>query len=139
MHQGVTEATRAFYFTLPFVCSVKLSRLQIMKASLFAEDDDDSDMFHDHAAMKVSMDVSSPRLVLPAAQGRPSGMKRSLPHTMFLISLLTGFSKNGGDVIKLLSLCSRRSPSGSIHLGPLSAVRLSPPSPSSITAVSSQR
>uniref|UniRef100_A0A3P8REV4 Nuclear pore complex protein Nup98-Nup96 n=1 Tax=Astatotilapia calliptera TaxID=8154 RepID=A0A3P8REV4_ASTCA len=46
--------------------------LQIMKASLFAEDDDDSDMFHDHAAMKVSTDVSSPRLVLPAAQGRPS-------------------------------------------------------------------
>lgn len=46
--------------------------LQIMKASLFAEDDDDTDMFHDHAAMKVSTDVSSPRLVLPAAQGRPS-------------------------------------------------------------------
>uniref|UniRef100_A0A3B4HCN2 Nuclear pore complex protein Nup98-Nup96 n=1 Tax=Pundamilia nyererei TaxID=303518 RepID=A0A3B4HCN2_9CICH len=39
------------------------------------QDDDDTDMFHDHAAMKVSTDVSSPRLVLPAAQGRPSGMK----------------------------------------------------------------
>lgn len=49
-----------------------------MKASLFAEDDDDTDMFHDHAAMKVSTDVSSPRLVLPATQGRPSGMKRPL-------------------------------------------------------------
>lgn len=69
MHQGVTEATRAFYFTLPFVCSVKLSRLQIMKASLFAEDDDDSDMFHDHAAMKVSTDVSSPR---PAGRSGPT-------------------------------------------------------------------
>ncbi|XP_029957299.1 nuclear pore complex protein Nup98-Nup96 isoform X2 [Salarias fasciatus] len=40
--------------------------LQIMKASLFAEDDDDGDMFDQ---TKLSVDVSSPRLVLP---GRPS-------------------------------------------------------------------
>lgn len=58
-----------------------------MKASLFAEDDDDTDMFHDHAAMKVSTDVSSPRLVLPAAQGRPSGMKRPLAPSQFEASV----------------------------------------------------
>ncbi|XP_008302614.1 nuclear pore complex protein Nup98-Nup96 isoform X4 [Stegastes partitus] len=46
--------------------------LQIMKASLFAEDEDDGDMFQDQGAMKVSADVSSPRLVLPGAHGRPS-------------------------------------------------------------------
>ncbi|XP_029303435.1 nuclear pore complex protein Nup98-Nup96 isoform X3 [Cottoperca gobio] len=44
--------------------------LQIMKASLFAEDEED--MFQDQAAMKVTSDVSSPRLVLPGAQSRPS-------------------------------------------------------------------
>ncbi|XP_030603052.1 nuclear pore complex protein Nup98-Nup96 isoform X2 [Archocentrus centrarchus] len=44
--------------------------LQIMKASLF--DEDESDMFHDQGAMKVSTDIASPRLVLPGAQGRPS-------------------------------------------------------------------
>ncbi|XP_044227526.1 nuclear pore complex protein Nup98-Nup96 isoform X2 [Thunnus albacares] len=46
--------------------------LQIMKASLFAEDEEESDMFHDHGAMKVPADVSSPRLILPGAQSRPS-------------------------------------------------------------------
>ncbi|XP_074466676.1 nuclear pore complex protein Nup98-Nup96 isoform X2 [Sebastes fasciatus] len=46
--------------------------LQIMKASLFAEDEEESDMFQDQGAMKVSADVSSPRLVLPGAQSRPS-------------------------------------------------------------------
>uniref|UniRef100_UPI0037E718FF nuclear pore complex protein Nup98-Nup96 isoform X2 n=1 Tax=Semicossyphus pulcher TaxID=241346 RepID=UPI0037E718FF len=46
--------------------------LQIMKASLFAEDEEESDMFQDHRAMKVSTDVSSPRIVLPGSQSRPS-------------------------------------------------------------------
>lgn len=41
--------------------------LQVMKASLFADDEDDGDMFSDQ--MKLPADVSSPRLVLP---GRPS-------------------------------------------------------------------
>ncbi|CAN9501252.1 unnamed protein product [Ophioblennius macclurei] len=41
--------------------------LQIMKASLFAEDEDDGDMFSDQT--KMSVDVSSPRLV---QLGRPS-------------------------------------------------------------------
>jgi len=45
-----------------------------MKASLFAEEDDEGDMFQDQGAMKAP-DVSSPRLVLPGAQGRPSGTK----------------------------------------------------------------
>ncbi|XP_054610233.1 nuclear pore complex protein Nup98-Nup96 isoform X3 [Dunckerocampus dactyliophorus] len=44
--------------------------LQIMKASLFAEDEEESDLFHDQ--MKMSSDFSSPRLVLPGAQSRPS-------------------------------------------------------------------
>ncbi|XP_068587741.1 nuclear pore complex protein Nup98-Nup96 [Cebidichthys violaceus] len=44
--------------------------LQIMKASLFAEDEEESDMFQDQRAMKV--DVSSPRLVVPGTQSRPS-------------------------------------------------------------------
>lgn len=52
---------------------------QIMKASLFAEDEEESDMFQDHGAVKVSADVSSPRLVLPGAQSRPSGRKLKLP------------------------------------------------------------
>ncbi|XP_033491350.2 nuclear pore complex protein Nup98-Nup96 isoform X1 [Epinephelus lanceolatus] len=43
--------------------------LQIMKASLFAEDEEEGDMFQDQGAMK---DVWSPRLVLPGAQTRPS-------------------------------------------------------------------
>ncbi|XP_041863790.1 nuclear pore complex protein Nup98-Nup96 [Melanotaenia boesemani] len=45
--------------------------LQIMKASLFAEDEDEGDMFQDQGAKKVA-DVSSPRLVLPGALGRLS-------------------------------------------------------------------
>ncbi|XP_035480315.2 nuclear pore complex protein Nup98-Nup96 isoform X3 [Scophthalmus maximus] len=44
--------------------------LQIMKASLFAEDEEESDMFVDRGVMKV--DVSSPRLVLTGAQSRTS-------------------------------------------------------------------
>uniref|UniRef100_A0A8C2Z3Q0 Nuclear pore complex protein Nup98-Nup96 n=1 Tax=Cyclopterus lumpus TaxID=8103 RepID=A0A8C2Z3Q0_CYCLU len=44
--------------------------LQIMKASLFAEDEEESDMIQDQRVMKV--DVSSPRIVVPGAQSRPS-------------------------------------------------------------------
>lgn len=47
--------------------------VKIMKASLFAGDEEDSDPFQGPGAMKVSADVSSPRVVLPGAQGRPSG------------------------------------------------------------------
>ncbi|KAM9331933.1 nuclear pore complex protein Nup98-Nup96 isoform 2-T2 [Pholidichthys leucotaenia] len=48
--------------------------LQIMKASLFLEDDvDDGDVFQDYRNMKVPTDVSSPRLLIQSAQGRPSG------------------------------------------------------------------
>ncbi|XP_017296751.1 nuclear pore complex protein Nup98-Nup96 isoform X2 [Kryptolebias marmoratus] len=45
--------------------------LQIMKASLFTEEEEEADMFHRHGAAKGS-DVSSPHLVLPGAQSRPS-------------------------------------------------------------------
>lgn len=57
---------------------------QIMKASLFAEDEEESDIFQDHSVMKVS-DVSSPRFMFPGAQGRPSG-RNTL--TVFLSSLI---------------------------------------------------
>lgn len=46
--------------------------LQIMKASLFAEDEEESEMFQDHGAMKVAPDVSSPRIILPGTQSRSS-------------------------------------------------------------------
>uniref|UniRef100_A0A674BN26 Nuclear pore complex protein Nup98-Nup96 n=1 Tax=Salmo trutta TaxID=8032 RepID=A0A674BN26_SALTR len=45
--------------------------LQIMKASLFAEDDD-GDMFLEQGGMKSSLDRASPRILLPGTQGRPS-------------------------------------------------------------------
>lgn len=44
-----------------------------MKASLFAEDEEEDDMFQDPVGMKVSTDISSPRLIVPGAQSRPSG------------------------------------------------------------------
>ncbi|KAM9498566.1 nuclear pore complex protein Nup98-Nup96-like isoform 7-T11 [Salvelinus alpinus] len=45
--------------------------LQIMKASLFAEDDD-GDMFQEQGGMTSSLDVASPHIHLPGTQGRPS-------------------------------------------------------------------
>lgn len=55
-----------------------------MKASLFVDDEEESEMFQDHAPMKVSTDVSSPRIVLPGSQGRPSG-KKLHTHSLTLI------------------------------------------------------
>ncbi|KAG7224710.1 hypothetical protein INR49_030040 [Caranx melampygus] len=46
----------------------------IMKASLFAEDEEEGDMFQDQGLMKVSAEVSSPRLVLPGAQKTSGGL-----------------------------------------------------------------
>uniref|UniRef100_A0A3P9KS24 Nuclear pore complex protein Nup98-Nup96 n=1 Tax=Oryzias latipes TaxID=8090 RepID=A0A3P9KS24_ORYLA len=46
--------------------------LQIMKASLFAEDEDEGDLFQHQGGMKVSADISSPRLAMPASLSRPS-------------------------------------------------------------------
>ncbi|KAM9348606.1 nuclear pore complex protein Nup98-Nup96 [Symphorus nematophorus] len=64
--------------------------LQIMKASLFAEDEEESEMFQDHAAMKTTTDVSSPRIVLPGAQSRPSvGGLLQARFTSGLLSQLT--------------------------------------------------
>ncbi|XP_072230778.1 nuclear pore complex protein Nup98-Nup96 isoform X2 [Leuresthes tenuis] len=57
--------------------------LQIMKASLFAEEDDEGDVF-------PAPDVSSPRLVLPGAQGRPSA--GGLLQARFTSGLLSQFS-----------------------------------------------
>uniref|UniRef100_A0A7N8Y0C4 Nuclear pore complex protein Nup98-Nup96 n=1 Tax=Mastacembelus armatus TaxID=205130 RepID=A0A7N8Y0C4_9TELE len=64
--------------------------LQIMKASLFAEDEDEGDLFQDQGVMKVSTDVSSPRFVLPGAQGRSS--MGGLLQTRFTSGLLSQFS-----------------------------------------------
>jgi len=41
-----------------------------MKASLFAEDDDEGDMFQEQG---LTSEVSSPRRVVPRVQTRPSG------------------------------------------------------------------
>uniref|UniRef100_A0A3Q3NAH8 Nuclear pore complex protein Nup98-Nup96 n=1 Tax=Mastacembelus armatus TaxID=205130 RepID=A0A3Q3NAH8_9TELE len=60
--------------------------LQIMKASLFAEDEDEGDLFQDQGVMKVSTDVSSPRFVLPGAQ------VGGLLQTRFTSGLLSQFS-----------------------------------------------
>lgn len=51
-----------------------------MKASLFAEDEEEKDMFQDYGATKLS----SPRLIFPGSQCRPSGRK---PFTMCLCFL----------------------------------------------------
>lgn len=52
-----------------------------MKASLFAEDEEDKDLFQDYGAIKLSSDVSSPRLIFPGSQSRLSGGK---PLTVYL-------------------------------------------------------
>lgn len=46
-----------------------------MKASLFADDEEDKEMFQDHGTMKVSSDVSSPRLIFPGSQSQPHGRR----------------------------------------------------------------
>lgn len=50
-----------------------------MKASLFAEDEDEGDLFQHQGGMKVSADISSPRLAMPASLGRPSGKSYTPP------------------------------------------------------------
>ncbi|XP_051793901.1 nuclear pore complex protein Nup98-Nup96 isoform X2 [Acanthochromis polyacanthus] len=96
--------------------------LQIMKASLFAEDEDDSDMFQDQAAMKVSADVSSPRLVLPGAHGRPS--VGGLLQARFTSGLLSQLSDSPCPPLPL----SRASPS---VIEPARSLQWAGPGPSS--------
>uniref|UniRef100_A0A672YDY9 Nuclear pore complex protein Nup98-Nup96 n=1 Tax=Sphaeramia orbicularis TaxID=375764 RepID=A0A672YDY9_9TELE len=63
--------------------------LQIMKASLFAEDEEEcGDLFHDHGAMKMSTDISSPRIVLPGAPSRTPGGLLQARFTSGLLSQL---------------------------------------------------
>ncbi|CAF97362.1 unnamed protein product, partial [Tetraodon nigroviridis] len=64
--------------------------LQIMKASLFADDEEDKEMFQDHGTMKVSGDVSSPRLIFPGSQSRPH--VGGLLQTRFTSGLLSQLS-----------------------------------------------
>lgn len=69
---------------------------QIMKASLFAEDEEESDMFQDHG-VKVSADVSSPRLITPGVQSRPSGSNAQLlfpPPSLPSLSLILFLSSS---------------------------------------------
>uniref|UniRef100_H3CQG4 Nuclear pore complex protein Nup98-Nup96 n=1 Tax=Tetraodon nigroviridis TaxID=99883 RepID=H3CQG4_TETNG len=67
--------------------------LQIMKASLFADDEEDKEMFQDHGTMKVSGDVSSPRLIFPGSQSRPHvSAVGGLLQTRFTSGLLSQLS-----------------------------------------------
>ncbi|KAM3600735.1 uncharacterized protein V6R79_001514 [Siganus canaliculatus] len=107
--------------------------LQIMKASLFAEDEEESDMFQDHGMMKVSTDVSSPRLVLPGAQGRPS--VGGLLQARFTSGLLSQLSESPRASLHPPSL-SRASPAAIESPRPLhwagpspSSFMLPPPAP----------
>nr|XP_020488921.1 nuclear pore complex protein Nup98-Nup96 isoform X2 [Labrus bergylta] len=85
--------------------------LQIMKASLFAEDEDGDDMFPDHTAMKVSKvsDISSPRLVVPGTQSRPS--VGGLLQARFTSGLLSQMSDSSPRPPLLPPSLSRASPS----------------------------
>ncbi|XP_067113030.1 nuclear pore complex protein Nup98-Nup96 isoform X1 [Osmerus mordax] len=68
--------------------------LQIMKASLFAEDDD-GDLFHEQAGRKSA--VESPRILLPGAQGRPSiGGLLQTRFSTSLFSQLPDLAPGGG-------------------------------------------
>jgi len=65
--------------------------LQIMKASLFAEEEEE-DMLEDQRVTKV--DVSSPRIVVPGTPSRPSGTK-PLPTSCFNQCLALGRLSGG--------------------------------------------
>lgn len=52
--------------------NVDLFSIQIMKASLFAEDDE-CDLFQEHGSSKLIQDVASPKVLLSGA-GRQSSM-----------------------------------------------------------------
>ncbi|XP_014858981.1 PREDICTED: nuclear pore complex protein Nup98-Nup96 [Poecilia mexicana] len=69
---ALTDHESAACSHIPSTLGINPHTLQIMKASLFTEDEEDGDMFQPHRATKASTDVSSPRLVLPGSQGRPS-------------------------------------------------------------------
>lgn len=61
-----------------------------MKASLFADDEEDKEMFQDHGAIKVSGDLASPRLVFPGSQSRPHGRRLIAFIYLFSLSLVCG-------------------------------------------------
>uniref|UniRef100_A0A7N6BCQ7 Nuclear pore complex protein Nup98-Nup96 n=1 Tax=Anabas testudineus TaxID=64144 RepID=A0A7N6BCQ7_ANATE len=105
--------------------------LQIMKASLFAEDDEESDMFHDQGVMKVATDVSSPRIVLPGTQGHNKNVCPSavggLLQTRFTSGLLSQLSDSPRAPLPPPSL-SRASPAA---VEPPRSIQWAPPGPSS--------
>ncbi|XP_019903834.2 nuclear pore complex protein Nup98-Nup96 isoform X2 [Esox lucius] len=71
--------------------------LQIMKASLFAEDDD-GDMFQEQGGKKSYVSEASPRILLPGMQGRPSigGLLQTRFSGASLFSQLPEVSFGGG-------------------------------------------
>ncbi|KAJ7996062.1 hypothetical protein DPEC_G00233180 [Dallia pectoralis] len=83
--------------------------LQIMKASLFAEDDD-GDMFQEQGGLKSSVGEASPRILLPGMQGRPTsagllqtrfsgaGLFSQLPEVSFGCSIPNRLSVSRGAV-----------------------------------------
>lgn len=72
-------------------------------------------MFQDHGAMKVSADVSSPRIVTPGAQGRPSGRKHRPPSSSvsssFSFSVSSSVSSVSFSVSSVSSVSSSSLPS----------------------------
>uniref|UniRef100_A0A8P4GAP3 Nuclear pore complex protein Nup98-Nup96 n=1 Tax=Dicentrarchus labrax TaxID=13489 RepID=A0A8P4GAP3_DICLA len=65
LHDGVSASSH-----MASSLGINPHTLQVQQRPL--PDEEESDMFQNHGAMKVSTDVSSPRLVLPGAQSRPS-------------------------------------------------------------------
>ncbi|XP_068187416.1 nuclear pore complex protein Nup98-Nup96 [Antennarius striatus] len=85
-HDGVSSTGH-----IPASLGINPHTLQIMKASLFADEEEENDMFQNQAATKVS-DVSSPRLILPGTQSRHS--VGGLLQTRFTSGLLSQLSES---------------------------------------------
>ncbi|KAM6984594.1 nuclear pore complex protein Nup98-Nup96 [Aplochiton taeniatus] len=97
---------------IPSSMGINPHTLQIMKASLFADEDDDEDgdMFQEHRKMKGS-DFTSPRILLPGTQGRPSiGGLLQTRFSSALFSQLPDVPFGGAPPLKLPQQPSRLSP-----------------------------
>ncbi|KAJ3589071.1 hypothetical protein NHX12_009919 [Muraenolepis orangiensis] len=90
--------------------------LQIMKASLFAEDDDDEgDMFQEQGMTKSTVEVSSPRHLVPRVQTRPSvgGLLQARFSSGLLPQSPDPSLREGSPLAKLPPFLSRVSPARS--------------------------
>ncbi|XP_029029419.1 nuclear pore complex protein Nup98-Nup96 isoform X2 [Betta splendens] len=116
-HDGISASSH-----IASTLGINPHTLQIMKASLFAEDEEEGDMFQHPAMMKVSTDSSSPRFYVPGAQGRPFG--GGLLQARFTSGLLSQLSDSPPAPLPL----SRTSPA---VIEPLRSLQWVAPSPSS--------